>query len=148
MRECPECSRVLVTSAKSCQCGWRLDPAPTRADSPLLRHALDHQCVWNHQGERCLFPVNFFEPGQTKSFCRYHKRTKTGEHAFGIMRLSYTMSDADYDRATSAETYGEELTKRLHGRFVSPEEMQQWRHLFVDLARTPRAVELFEAAGE
>jgi len=103
---CPSCDRSLTAGAKNCVCGWTSDPK-TDKESPLLRSSLDHQCSFNDHGDRCRYPVNFFEPGQTRSFCRYHKKHLGDmEMCRKILARSWRDTDADYQARSNLETYG------------------------------------------
>ncbi len=109
---CPSCDKTLRQNAKSCDCGWEKEPKSSLTKSPLLAHSLDHQCMYNDHGTRCRYPVNFFEPGQTRSFCRYHKKHIGDlEMCQKIVARSHRDTDAEYQKRADLETYGEKRSQ-------------------------------------
>ena len=107
MRNCPSCDKVLKPRATSCECGWNEKPAASGKQSPLLVHALDPQCSWEANAKRCRYPVNFFEPGQTRGFCRWHKRCgHDGQMGAEFVEQSHQDSRLQYEARTHLETYG------------------------------------------
>lgn len=122
--QCPSCDKTLKHNAKLCECGWELKPSAGSEKSSLIAHSLDHQCTWNDHGDRCKYPVNFFEPGQTRSFCRYHKKHQADrEMCAKILARSLRDTQQEYDTRSNAETYG---TGR--SRF----EQQVWEQLYAN----------------
>lgn len=108
--QCPSCDKSLRNNAKSCECGWEKTPSPK--ESSILSSSLDHQCTYNDHGARCRYPVSFFEPGQTRSFCRYHKRYFGDvEMCAKILARSHRDTEAEYVERSNHETYGEGRTK-------------------------------------
>lgn len=106
--QCPSCDKALRANAKTCACGWEKTPTARGEASSLLAHSVDHQCTYNDHGARCRYPVNFFEPGQTKSFCRYHKKYLGDVPMCAkILERSHRDPDADYQLRSDKETYGE-----------------------------------------
>lgn len=106
MRSCPTCDRTLKLRATSCECGWSEKPISGK-QSALLGHALDPQCGWEANGKRCRYPVNFFESGQTRGFCRWHKRCgHDGAQGAEIVEQSHRDNRRDYEARTHQETYG------------------------------------------
>lgn len=106
MRSCPSCDRSLPSRATACECGWSEKPAAGKL-SPLLSHALDPQCQWEANAKRCRYPVNFFESGQTRGFCRWHKRCgHDGQMGADIVEQSHRDNRRDYEARTHLETYG------------------------------------------
>lgn len=106
--QCPSCDKTLRLNAKSCECGWEQTPSPKGGKSSLLEHSLDHQCIYNDHGTRCRYPVNFFEPGQTRAMCRYHKKYLGDmDMCRKILDRSHRDTDLEYQIRSDKETYGE-----------------------------------------
>ena len=131
--QCPSCDKTLRQNAKSCECGWELKPTIGTEKSSLLAHSLDHQCTYNDHGSRCRYPVNFFEPGQTRSMCRYHKKhLGNAELCAKILSRSHRDTDEEYTERSNRETYGEgrskleqEIFDRLHKTVAARREQER-----------------------
>lgn len=136
--QCPSCDKTLRINAKSCSCGWESQPSAKKAESSLLAHSLDHQCQWRAGSDRCRYPVKFFEPGQTKSFCRYHLKTTDPAMGEKIVARSWKDTEEDYQARSNRETYGE-------GR--SRLEQHIWENLHANIGATIEARKALHAAA-
>lgn len=116
MFNCPSCDKSLRTGAKSCACGWSVaGTKPAKAEqSALLEASLDPQCFWKARGERCRFPVKFFEPGARTALCRWHLRHK-GDPDIGarIVAWSLTCTQEQYEAKCAEETYGKNARTQM-----------------------------------
>lgn len=122
--QCPSCDKTLRANAKSCECGWESRPSAGNEKSSLIAHSLDHQCTYNDHGDRCRYPVSMFEPGQTKAFCRYHRKyLGDRETCTKILVRSQRDTNEEYQARSDKETYGE-------GR--SRFEQQVWEQLYAN----------------
>lgn len=73
-RLCPECGENLNKDARQCACGWG-----KRKVTERIGKVFDHRCTFRTFGDRCEYPVGWFEMGATTGWCIFHRNALPGD---------------------------------------------------------------------
>ncbi len=104
---CPECGDALKVGAKRCGCGWTYGPVKEQRPTTVARN-WDCRCTYESHGERCRYPVGWYDAGATDGWCIFHRTHDARDQQKGAEIVARS-------RATNPESYLGEAQKLAYG---------------------------------
>ncbi len=135
---CPECGDALKVGAKRCGCGWVYGGAKESRPATVSK-SWDNRCTYEARGQRCCYPVGWYDQGATSGWCFFHRTLNAKEDwqkAADLVNRSSGVTPHRYLEEVFAAAYPVSCPKEFEELQARTAKVQDERSLFRGSGKT------------